>query len=225
MVDYERHIASDVTWIGEGQRLGSESLSGFLARVRRFAVAFSGGCDSAFLLAAAREAGCEVSAYLVKTAFQPTFEFEDALKVAKALSVDLNVIELDILANDAVCANGDDRCYQCKKLIFSTILEHAARDGFEVLVDGTNASDDPARRPGYRALAELGVMSPLRRAGMSKAEVREASGALEEKRGLPAGTILADKPSFPCLAVYVSPGERITDAQLDDAAARRGVAR
>ena len=121
-----------------------------------------------------------------------------------------------MLAHDEICANGPDRCYRCKAFIFSTILERMARDGYEVLADGTNATDDPANRPGFQALAELGVTSPLRRAGMTKEMVRAASREL--------GLFTADKPSFSCLAVHVPRGEHVTQAALDAAAARLGVA-
>ena len=226
--NYETNIAPDADWVGEGQRLGLEPLADFLARTPRLAVAFSGGCDSACLLAAAKEAGCELKAYLVKTAFQPDFEEQDARAVVERLGVPFEIIELDMFdggeGKRAICANPPDRCYRCKALIFSTIWDHARRDGFEVLVDGSNASDDPARRPGFKALGGLGVVSPLRRAGMSKAAVREALARLEGELELPEGSLLSEKPSFPCLAVYVPEGEEITSASLLEAARSRGLA-
>ena len=91
----------------------------------------------------------------------------------------------------------------------------AAGDGFPVLADGTNASDDPARRPGFRALAEQGVASPLRRAAMTKEAVRAASRRL--------GLFTADKPRFSCLAAHVPTGEPITAARLDEAARSCGI--
>lgn len=220
---YESMTASDTPWVGEGQRLGAEPLEAFFARVPRFAVAFSGGTDSAYLLAAALVAGCEVRAYLVNTAFQPAFELEDARAVAACLGVPLAVVEADVLAQDDICANPPDRCRLCKRFIFGAIAEAAQRDGFTVLVDGTNASDDPARRPGFRALAEASVVSPLRRAGMTKADVRAASRALALSQGRDSDAFLADKPRFACLAVHVPAGERITRASLADAALRLGM--
>lgn len=202
--------------VGPGQEAGVEPLAAFLARTPRFAVAFSGGCDSSCLLAAALRAGCAVKAYVVRTVFQPAFEIADARRLAADLGADFELIDADVLARGEVCANGSDRCYRCKRFIFSTIRERMAADGYEVLADGTNASDDPARRPGFRALAELGVASPLRRAGMTKDDVRSASRAL--------GLFTADKPSFSCLAVHAPAGERLTQKALDDAAARVGVA-
>ena len=167
--DYEAHIAEDTEDVGPGQHLFGEPLEMYLLREPRLAVAFSGGCDSSLLLAAAKLAGCEVRAYLVKTAFQPAFELDDARRVAEALGVPLTVMEADVLADGAICANPPDRCYRCKRFIFQEVRAAAAADGFTVIVDGTNASDDPARRPGFKALAEAGVVSPLRRAGMTKA--------------------------------------------------------
>ena len=220
---YESMTAPDTPWVGEGQRLGAEPLEAFFARVPRFAVAFSGGTDSAYLLAAALVAGCEVRAYLVNTAFQPAFELEDARAVAACLGVPLAVVEADVLAQDDICANPPDRCRLCKRFIFGAIAEAAQRDGFTVLVDGTNASDDPARRPGFRALAEASVVSPLRRAGMTKTDVRAASRTLALSQGRDSDAFLADKPRFACLAVHVPAGERITRESLADAALRLGM--
>ena len=172
----------------------------------RYGLAFSGGCDSACLLAEMLDAGVDVKAYLVKTVFQADFELEDARLVADALGTDFEVVEADVLAADDVCANPPDRCYRCKRFIFEGILERMARDGRTVLVDGTNATDDPARRPGFRALEELGVVSPLRAAGWTKEDVRERS----RERGL----LTADKPNFSCFATKVPAGERITSAAL-----------
>ena len=223
MIDYEAQTAPDTSIVGEGQRLGAEALDAFLARTPKLAVAFSGGCDSSLLLAVARAAGCEVRAYMVKTAFQPDFELDDARRVAEALDVPLTVLEADVLAQPDVCANPPDRCYRCKGFIFGTIWQAADADGFTVLVDGTNATDDPARRPGYRALAEAGVVSPLRRAGLTKVDVRAALAEQERARGLEPGMLMSAKPSFPCLAVYVPEGEPITQTALDTAAKARGL--
>ena len=221
--DFESRVAEDTEDVGPGQHLFGEPLEMYLLREPRLAVAFSGGCDSSLLLAAAKLAGCEVHAYLVKTAFQPAFELADARAVADALDVPLTVVEADVLADGAICANPPDRCYRCKRFIFQEVRAAAAADGFTVIVDGTNASDDPARRPGFKALAEAGVVSPLRRAGMTKANVRHVLAGLEERFGLAPGALMAAKPSFPCLAVYVPEGEPITEASLAEAARARGL--
>ena len=137
--DYEAHIAEDTEDVGPGQHLFGEPLEMYLLREPRLAVAFSGGCDSSLLLAAAKLAGCEVRAYLVKTAFQPDFELDDARRVAEALGVPLTVVEADVLAQAEICENQSDRCYRCKRFIFQKVREAAATDGFTVIVDGTNA--------------------------------------------------------------------------------------
>ncbi len=196
---------------GPGQEVGVESLEAFFARAPRFAVAFSGGCDSSYLVSAAMRAGCDVKAYLVRTAFQLPCEIQDAQRLADGCGVDFAIIDVDVLENEGICANPPDRCYLCKTFIFSTIMAHMKADGFDVLVDGTNVTDNPERRPGFRALAELGVVSPLRRAGMEKDDVRAASREL--------GLFTADKPSFSCLATHVPENERITAEALHAVAA------
>ena len=177
-----------------------------------YGLAFSGGCDSSYLLAAMLADGADVKAYLVKTAFQAQSEIDDAKRLVESLGAELEIIEADVLAREEICANPPDRCYWCKRFIFGSILEHMARDGRTVLVDGTNASDDPARRPGFRALYELGVRSPLREAGISKESVRARSREL--------GLFTAEKPSFSCYVVHVPEGAQINQQALDEAAAR-----
>lgn len=181
-------------------------LERFFAENPRAAVAFSGGTDSAYLLYAAVKAGADVQAYYVKTAFQPRFELEDAQKLAQALGLPLRVLPLDILCSQTITANPPDRCYHCKKRIFSAIQAAAARDGFSLLLDGTNASDDPRGRPGMRALEELSVRSPLREAGLTKADIRRLSKE--------AGLFTHDKPAYACLATRIPTGEPITAEKL-----------
>ena len=181
-------------------------LERFFAENPRAAVAFSGGADSAYLLYAAVKAGANVKAYYVKTAFQPQFELEDAKKLAGELGTPMQVLPLDILCDQAVTANPPDRCYHCKKRIFSAIRAAAAQDGFSVLLDGTNASDDAGDRPGIRALEELSVRSPLREAGLTKAEIRRLSKE--------AGLFTHDKPAYACLATRIPTGETITAEKL-----------
>lgn len=173
----------------------------------RYGLAFSGGCDSSFLLAALVHAGIDVKAYMVMTAFQAPFELDDAQRVVEEIGAEFELIRADILSHDEVCANPPDRCYWCKRFIFGTILDAMERDGRKILLDGTNASDDPSRRPGFRALAELGVVSPLRDAGFSKDCVRAASRLM--------GLSTAYKPNFSCFATKVPAGSRIDQAALN----------
>ncbi|MBS5451765.1 MAG: ExsB family transcriptional regulator [Coriobacteriia bacterium] len=185
-----------------------------LDKATRYGLAFSGGVDSSYLLAELLREGFDVKAYTISTAFQLPRDTTDALRLARELGAEHELIEVDIFSRDEVCANPADRCYRCKHVVFGTILQHMAVDGRTVLLDATNASDDPARRPGFRAMRELGVVSPLRAAGMTKDDVRAAS------RGL--GLFTADKPSFACFAVRVPTDTRITPETL--AVARRSFA-
>ena len=182
------------------------TLNEFFSLVPKAAVAFSGGTDSAFLLWAARECGCEVRAYYGKTAFQPQFELEDARRLASELEVPMTVVEADILSVPEAAANGPQRCYHCKTALFSRLRQAAREDGYTVLLDGTNASDDAGDRPGMRALRELEVRSPLRECGLTKDEVR--------RRSREAGLFTWDKPAYACLATRVPTGEAVTPETL-----------
>jgi uncharacterized protein len=181
-------------------------LKQFFESVPEAAIAFSGGVDSAYLLYAAMQFGKRVKAYYVKTAFQPQFELEDAFRLAKELGADLQVLEVDILCETAVTANPADRCYYCKKVLFSRILQAAKADGFSVLLDGTNASDDASDRPGMRAISELSVRSPLRKCGLTKGKIRQLSKE--------ACLFTHDKPAYACLATRIPTGELITSEKL-----------
>lgn len=183
------------------------TLQEFFRENPKAALAFSGGVDSAYLLYAAQQCGAQVRAYYVRTAFQPLFELEDARRLAEQLRADMRELTLDILADDAVRTNPADRCYHCKRLIFSEILREAEQDGFSVLMDGTNASDDADDRPGMRALRELSVRSPLRECGLTKPEIR--------KRSREAGLFTWNKPAYACLATRIPTGVEITADKLE----------
>ena len=178
----------------------------FFRQTPRAAAAFSGGTDSALLLYLAKQNGCDVHAYYVKTAFQPEFELEDARRLAGELDIPMTVVELDILAVPEAAANGPDRCYYCKRAIFTALQGAAREDGYTVLLDGTNASDDAGDRPGMRALRELGVRSPLRECGITKAEVRRLSRE--------AGLFTWEKPAYACLATRIPTGTAIRADRL-----------
>ena len=178
------------------------TLEEFFHQNPRAALAFSGGVDSAYLLYAAGKYGAQVNAYYVHTAFQPVFELRDAQRLARELGAELKVLELDILEDETLVSNPANRCYFCKKRIFSAIQQAALEDGFRLILDGTNASDSEADRPGIKALQELSVRSPLREAGLTKQEIREASRR--------AGLFTWNKPSYACLATRIPAGTRIT---------------
>lgn len=178
----------------------------FFKDVPKAAVALSGGTDSAYLLYAARQAGCDVRAYCVRSQFQPDFEIRAAEALAKKLEVPLRVLPLDVLACPQIEANPPDRCYHCKRALFSLLKAAAREDGLDCLLDGTNASDEEADRPGMRALRELGVRSPLREAGLTKPMIRARARA--------AGLEAWDRPAYACLATRIPTGMPITEADL-----------
>lgn len=178
----------------------------FFAKHPKIALAFSGGVDSAYLLYASRKYAEDVTAYYVKTAFQPEFELRDARRLAEELGAKMQIVELDVLCDEEITANPANRCYHCKKRIFTAIADAARRDGYDLIIDGTNASDDAADRPGIRALEELSVRSPLRECGITKAEVRALSRE--------AGLFTWDKPAYACLATRIPTGDRITAEKL-----------
>lgn len=172
----------------------------------RGALAFSGGTDSAYLLWAAREAGAQVRPYFIQTPFQPHRERAQAEAFCQQCGLALTVLEVDALRCGEIRRNPPERCYHCKRLMFTALSDAAAQAGLGVLWEGTNASDDASERPGMRALAELGVQSPLRLCGLSKQEIRARSRAA----GLPTW----DKPSYACLATRFPVGRTITPEEL-----------
>ena len=182
------------------------TLQEFFEQHPKVAIAFSGGVDSAYLLYAAQEYAEEVCAYYVKSEFQPEFELEDAKRLCEELHAKLKVLPLNILAVPHVSENPPERCYHCKKAIFSAIMEAAAVDGFTVLLDGTNASDDVKDRPGMRAIKELSVLSPLRECTLTKTQIRQLSKE--------ANLFTWNKPAYACLATRIPTGETITEQKL-----------
>ena len=175
------------------------TLNEFFAAHPKCALGFSGGVDSAYLLYAGVRAGADIRPYYIKTAFQPRFEQDDALRLAGELGVEVTVLELDALADPRVAANPAERCYYCKQNLFRALKARAAADGYAVLLDGTNASDEAGDRPGMRALRELEVRSPLRECGLTKADIRRLSRE--------AGLFTWDKPAYACLATRIPTGE------------------
>lgn len=182
------------------------TLLAFFKENPKAALGFSGGVDSSYLLYAGVQTGADIHPYYIKTAFQPQFELDDAERLCAQLGVPLTVLELDVLKNEAVTANPPDRCYHCKTALFSALSARALADGYTLLLDGTNASDDAGDRPGMRALKELHVCSPLRECGLTKAEIRRLSRE--------AGLFIWDKPAYACLATRIPSGDAITAEKL-----------
>ena len=166
------------------------------------ALGFSGGVDSSYLLYAGLKYKAKIKPYFIKTAFQPQFELDDARKLAGQLDADLTVIEYDVLSQSQVTMNSAQRCYYCKTTLFTQLSQRAGADGYNLLIDGTNASDDVDDRPGMRALTELSVQSPLRLCGLTKTMVRQLSRE--------AGLFTWNKPAYACLATRVPTDTDIT---------------
>jgi uncharacterized protein len=183
------------------------TLKEFFKQNPSVALAFSGGVDSAYLLYAGMKWAERFRAYYIKGPFQPEFELDDAKQLAHELGCEMTVLPLDVLSVPEAAANGPRRCYYCKQAGFTRLTEQAKADGFDLVVDGTNASDDEGDRPGMQAIRELGVRSPLQECGLTKADIRRLSKE--------AGLFTWRKPSYSCLATRVATGETITKETLE----------
>lgn len=181
-------------------------LKEFFIQNSKVALAFSGGTDSSFLLYYAIKNGVDVLPIFIKSPFQPEFELQDAKKIASELDIELNIITIDLNGCNQILENTEKRCYYCKKNIFSHLIEEAKALGYTTIIDGTNASDDISDRPGFKALLEYGILSPLRICGITKDEVR----ALSKKASL----FTHNKPSYSCLATRVKAYMPITNELL-----------
>ena len=178
------------------------TLRQFFAENPHTALALSGGVDSTYLLYAAAQCCADVQPYYVSTQFQPAFELADAEAVCEKLGFRLKVLSFDVLRDPTVRSNPADRCYYCKTVIFTQIRKAVEEDGYPLVIDGTNASDDAGDRPGMRALRELGVRSPLRECGLTKADIRRLSREAE--------LFTADKPAYACLATRIQTSMPLT---------------
>jgi pyridinium-3,5-biscarboxylic acid mononucleotide sulfurtransferase len=184
-----------------------DRLAETVAGLHRIAVAFSGGVDSSFLAWCLVHAlGKDSAAVLVESPFMGLGEIANARRVAIEIGIELNTITLDPLAVPAIRNNPVDRCYHCKKEIFIKILDRARALGCHAVADGSHAEDSRGHRPGKKALAELGVLSPLALAGLVKSDIRELSRL--------AGLSTWDKPSQSCLATRAPYGTPLTHELL-----------
>lgn len=170
------------------------------------ALAFSGGTDSAYLLYEAVKSRADIRPYFIKSPFQPQFELEDAQRLCVLCGVHLKIIEADTLSDVRIAENTEQRCYYCKKLLFSLLTQRAEEDGYTFVIDGTNASDRASDRPGMKALEELGIRSPLRECGITKTDVR----TLSKKARL----FTWNKSSYACLATRIPCGTPIREEKL-----------
>ncbi|MEG0074689.1 MAG: ATP-dependent sacrificial sulfur transferase LarE [Eubacterium sp.] len=170
-------------------------------------IAFSGGVDSTLLLQVTVDVvGNAVVPITVNGSMMPRSEFEDAKELSESFGARLEIINFDVFAQTEFVENDPERCYYCKKNIFTQIKKRAETLGCDVIFDGSNLDDQSDDRPGLKALCEMEILSPLTMAKLTKQEIRE----LSKKRGLST----AEKPSMACLATRIPSGEKITPKKL-----------
>ena len=180
-----------------------EILQTLLRRHAPLLIAYSGGVDSAYLLAAAhRTLGMGAVGVIADSPSLPRQALADALALAESVGAPVEVVRTDELANADYASNPLNRCYFCNAELFNR-LDHMARErGFAAIAYGENADDARQVRPGVQAAKEFAVVAPLKEAGLTKAEIRSLSREL----GLPT----ADAPSQPCLSSRVPHGTPVT---------------
>ena len=184
-----------------------EALKDYIRGLGSLAVAYSSGVDSTFLLKVAHDVlGDRCIAVTAQSASFPKREREESEDFCAKEGIRQIFVEPNELADENYASNPANRCYYCKHRIFSKMLEIAQQEGIPHVAEGSNMDDLGDYRPGFQAIKELEVLSPLRQVELTKAEIREYSKEL----GLPT----ASKPSFACLASRIPYGERITPEKL-----------
>lgn len=188
------------------------ALRGILARLPHIALAFSGGIDSRFLTHAALLCGCDALAIHARGPHVPPADSRQAEAWLKKCGISYIIVHYNPLPLPEVRVNGRERCYACKKGLLATIKEKlaAANDSARTLCDGGQADDRYGYRPGLRAAAEAGVVSPLAEAGMGKAQIRAAARA--------TGMDAPEQKARPCLLTRLAYGLEPQEAVLANVA-------
>jgi uncharacterized protein len=190
------------------ERYGSlDRLRDWIAQFDSAAIAYSGGVDSALVLATAHRAlGSKALACIGVSPSLPERELRAAIELAEKLGARYRLVQTAEHLDPRYAANPVNRCYFCKNELYEHLAKVAAEEGAAVILDGTNASDLSDDRPGYRAALERGVRSPLAELGLTKNEVRELAHQM--------GLAVWDKPSMPCLSSRVPHGTAIVPELL-----------
>jgi pyridinium-3,5-biscarboxylic acid mononucleotide sulfurtransferase len=187
------------------KNIKSSILDDILKELNSFVVAFSGGVDSSFLLHRSYKIRkSAIMAVTIRTPYIPSNEISEATQFSEMVGVKHKILDLPF--SDAIRHNPIERCYICKKSLFTELMTFARKNNYKYVVDGSNADDEGEFRPGMKALNEMGIRSPLLEAGLTKKEIRE----LSRDEGLE----IWDKPAMACMLTRIPYDTEVTEGML-----------